>query len=124
MAAPDTVVNLDDKLARIDEHWSPMIVGQINDLHVKLAKVEGEFVWHSHPDTDEFFLVRSGRLVIEMRGRDAVTIGPGEFFVVPRGVEHRPVADRECHLLLLEPAGVVNTGDAPESGLTAGQEWI
>lgn len=124
MAAPDSVVNLDDKFAKIDEHWSPKIVGQINDLHLKAVKVEGEFVWHTHEDTDEFFLVRSGVLRIELRGWDAVSIGPGEFFVVPRGVEHRPIATEECEILLLEPAGVVNTGDATDTSLTATDQWI
>jgi mannose-6-phosphate isomerase-like protein (cupin superfamily) len=124
VAAPDSVVNLDEKFAGFDEHWSPKIVGQINDLHLKAVKVEGEFVWHTHEDTDEFFLVRSGVLRIEMRGRDAVSIRPGEFFVVPRGVEHRPTATEECEILLLEPAGVVNTGDATDTSLTATDQWI
>jgi mannose-6-phosphate isomerase-like protein (cupin superfamily) len=124
MAAPATVVNLDDKFARFTEHWSPKTIGRINDLLVKAVKVEGEFVWHAHADTDEFFLVRTGRLEIELRGRDPVSIGPGEFFIVPRGVEHRPVAATECEVLLLEPVGVVNTGDAISSGLTAADEWI
>jgi mannose-6-phosphate isomerase-like protein (cupin superfamily) len=124
MAAPDHVVNLNDKYGKFTAHWSPKTIAQINDLHVKLAKVEGEFVWHSHPDTDEFFMVNAGRLRIEMRERDAVTLGPGDIFVVPRGVEHRPVAAEECHILLLEPAGLVNTGDATDATLTASEEWI
>lgn len=124
MAAPDAVVNLDDKFARFTDHWSPKTIGQINDLHLKAVKVQGEFVWHSHRDTDEFFLVRSGRLRIEMRGRDPVSIGPGEFFIVPRGVEHRPLAAVESEVLLLEPAGVVNTGDATDTDLAATEEWI
>lgn len=124
MPAPDIVVNLDNKFAMFDEHWSPKIIGQINDLQLKAVKVKGEFVWHTHGDSDEFFLVRSGQLRIEMRGRDSVSIGPGEFFIVPRGVEHRPIAAAECEILLLEPAGIVNTGDAPDSELTAGEEWI
>jgi mannose-6-phosphate isomerase-like protein (cupin superfamily) len=124
MAAPDHVVNLDDKYTKFTAHWSPKTIAQINDLHVKLAKVEGEFVWHSHPETDEFFMVNAGRLRIEMRGRDAVTLGPGDIYVVPRGVEHRPVAAEECHILLLEPAGLVNTGDATDTRLTASAEWI
>ncbi|GMQ84678.1 MAG: cupin domain-containing protein [Acidimicrobiia bacterium] len=123
MAAPDDVVKLDEKFAKFDDRWSPKIVAEFNGLHVKVAKVEGEFVWHGHDDTDEFFLVRSGRLTIELRGRPAVTLGPGELFVVPRGVEHRPVADGYCEILLLEPAGVVNTG-AIEGDLTASAEWI
>lgn len=124
MAAPDVVVNLDDKFAGFDEHWSPKILGQINDLQLKAVKVEGEFVWHTHDDTDELFLMRSGRLRIEMRNRTAVTLGPGEFFVVPRGIEHRPVATEECQILLLEPAGVINTGDATDTRLTTTDEWI
>ena len=124
MAAPDSVVNLDEKLAGFDDRWSPKIVAAINDLHVKVVKVEGEFVWHDHPDTDEFFLVLSGRLTIELRDRPAVTLGPGELFVVPKGVEHRPVAAEVCELLLVEPAGVVNSGKA-EGELTAiVDEWI
>lgn len=93
MAAPDGVVNLTDKFSMFADHWSPKIVGQINDFHLKLAKVQGEFVWHTHDDTDEFFLVHSGRLTIQLRDRDDVVLGPGDFFVVPRDVEHRPVAE-------------------------------
>ena len=90
MAAPDAVVNLADKLSRFDEHWSPRIVAQLNDLHIKLAKLDGAFVWHHHDDTDEMFVVIDGELTIEMPDR-AVQLGPGELFVVPSGVEHRPV---------------------------------
>jgi mannose-6-phosphate isomerase-like protein (cupin superfamily) len=124
MAAPDDVVNLDDKFGRFDDRWTPRIVAEINDLHLKAVKVEGEFVWHDHPDTDEFFLVRSGQLTIELRDRAPVTLGPGELFVVPRGVEHRPVADAVCEVLLLEPAGVVNTGDAGGDLTAAADQWI
>lgn len=124
MARPGTVVNLAGKLATFSDHWSPRIVGQMNDLHVKLAKVEGQFVWHDHPDTDEFFLVLSGELTIQIDGAPDVRLGPGEFFTVPRGVRHRPVAEAECEILLLEPAGTVNTGDAQGSDLTASEQWI
>jgi mannose-6-phosphate isomerase-like protein (cupin superfamily) len=124
MAAPDEVVNLDDKFGRFDDRWTPRILAEINDMHLKAVKVEGEFVWHDHPDTDEFFLVRTGRLTIELRDRPAVTLGPGDLFVVPRGIEHRPVADEICELLLLEPAGVVNTGDAGGELTAAADEWI
>lgn len=124
MATPDSVVNLKEKFAAFDDRWSPKIVAAINGLHVKVVKVEGEFVWHDHQDTDEFFLVLSGRLTIELRDRPAVMLGPGELFVVPSGVEHRPIADEVCELLLLEPAGLVNTGEA-ESELTAAtDEWV
>jgi mannose-6-phosphate isomerase-like protein (cupin superfamily) len=104
-------VNLRDKLARFDDRWSPKIVANMNDYHVKLVKVEGEFLWHTHDETDELFLVLNGRLTIKLREGD-VTLDEGELFVVPRGVEHMPVAAAECHILLLEPAGTVNTGDA------------
>lgn len=125
MAAPDTVVRLDEKFAALDALWTPKVVGRINDMHVKVARVHGEFVWHVHDATDEFFLVRSGSLTIELADRPEVTLGPGEFFVVPSGVRHRPVASEPCDVLLLEPTGVVNTGDGIEHDLTAPRdEWI
>lgn len=124
MARPDIVVNLADKLAAFDDLWAPRIVGQVNDLHVKVVKVQGEFVLHDHADTDEFFLVVSGRLTIELEDRPDAVLGPGEFFVVPRGVSHRPVAEEQCEILLLEPAGTVNTGEAADSELTAAERWI
>jgi mannose-6-phosphate isomerase-like protein (cupin superfamily) len=124
VAAPDLPVNLDEKFALFSDHWAPKVVGAINDLHIKLVKVEGEFVWHSHEDTDEFFLVRKGEMTIEMNDRPDVTLRSGDFFVVPCGVEHRPVADSECEVLVLEPAGVVNTGDAKTSDMTSVVEWI
>lgn len=124
MAAPDGPVDLSQKFAAFDEHWAPKTIGQVNDLHLKAVKLLGEFVWHSHEDTDEFFLVRSGEMTIQMRGRADVTIGPGQFYVVPRGVEHRPVAASECEVLILEPAGVVNTGDVQGSPQTAVEEWL
>lgn len=120
MAEP---VNLADALAGFADHWSPKTVAAVNDMQVKVVKVAGTFVWHTHEDTDELFLVIDGVLRIELRGRAPVTLEPGELFVVPRGVEHRPVAAEECHVLLLEPAGTVNTGDA-ESELTAAEEWL
>jgi mannose-6-phosphate isomerase-like protein (cupin superfamily) len=104
-------VNLAEKLALFDEAFIPGIVGYLNDYKLVVVKARGPFVWHRHPDTDDFFLVLHGRLVIELRDRE-VTLGPGELFVVPRGVEHRPRADEEAHILLIEPAGTPNTGDA------------
>lgn len=103
-------INLAEKLAAFSETWSPRIVAGFNGHDVMLVKVKGEFVWHSHPDTDDFFLVLSGRLRIDLPG-DAVHLGPGELYIVPQGVEHRPVAEEETHLLLIEPAGTPNTGD-------------
>ncbi len=106
----DTKINLADQLARFDEQWSPHIVGSLNDYKLVLVKVQGEFVWHSHSQTEELFLVLSGRLVIQFRDHD-VELAQGELFVVPRGVEHCPRADAEAHLLLIEPFDTVNTGD-------------
>ena len=103
-------VNLREKLARFDEYWSPKIAAEMNDYHVKLAKLKGEFVWHTHEETDELFLVVKGSLRIRLRDRE-VRLDEGELFVVPRGVEHLPVAEDEVHVLLLEPRGTVNTGD-------------
>ena len=103
-------VNLAEKLSQIGEPWQPHIVGELNGQHVKLAKLDGEFVWHQHENEDELFLVLSGRLTIELREGD-VELEPGEFMIVPKGVEHRPVAHGEVELLLFEPAGTLNTGD-------------
>jgi mannose-6-phosphate isomerase-like protein (cupin superfamily) len=104
-------INLDERFAQFSDQWSPKVIARLNDYEVKLARLEGEFVWHDHPDTDELFLVLDGELVIQLRDRD-VHLGPGELFVVPRGVEHCPRADGEVRALLLEPRGVVNTGAA------------
>ena len=123
MAAPDTVVDLAEKFAAFDELWAPKIIAQVNELHVKAVKLLGEFVWHQHDDTDETFIVVAGRLTIRLQGRDDVQLGPGQLFVVPRGLPHRPVAPEECHLLLLEPAGTPNTGDHPDAGRTAAERW-
>lgn len=103
-------VNLAEKLSTFSEHWQPRTVGEFNGHDLMVVKAKGEFVWHSHDDTDDFFLVLKGRLVIELR-EGSVTLGPGELFVVPRGVEHRPIAREEVHLLLIEPTGTPNTGD-------------
>lgn len=103
-------INLVDKLATFSEHWQPRVVGQFNGHDLLVVKVKGEFVWHQHQDTDDFFLVLKGRITIRMHEGD-VALGPGEVFVVPRGVQHCPVADEEAHLLLIEPSGTPNTGD-------------
>jgi mannose-6-phosphate isomerase-like protein (cupin superfamily) len=105
-------VNLAQKLALLDAPYHPGIVGCYNDNKVAVVKIQGAFTWHSHPDTDDFFLVLDGELTIQLRDRDDVVLGPGELFVVPRGVEHCPTADVETHVLLIEPRGTVNTGDA------------
>lgn len=110
-------VDIAEKLSLLSERWSPKVVARLNDYEIKLVKVEGEFVWHTHEDTDELFLVIDGELTIQLRDGD-VNLRPGQLFVVPRGVEHCPIADGEVHAMLIEPTGVVNTGDA-ESSLTA-----
>jgi mannose-6-phosphate isomerase-like protein (cupin superfamily) len=104
-------IDLEAKLATFDEHWQPRTVATFNGHDIMVVKVKGEFVWHSHADTDDLFLVLHGRVRIELRDRH-VELGPGELFVVPRGVEHRPVAVEEAHLMLIEPTGTPNTGDA------------
>ena len=103
-------VNIKDRFALFDEHWSPKIVGELNGQHMKLVKLLGEFVWHHHDEEDELFLLVKGRFRMEFRDR-SVTLEEGEFIVVPRGVEHRPVADEEAHILLFEPASTLNTGN-------------
>ncbi len=103
-------VDLRAKLSTFAEHWQPRTVAQFNGHDVMVVRAKGEFVWHKHDDTDDLFLVLHGRLTIEMRDR-SVSLGPGEMFVVPRGVEHRPVADDETHILIIEPTGTPNTGD-------------
>jgi mannose-6-phosphate isomerase-like protein (cupin superfamily) len=105
-----TVVNIAEKLARISGHWKPRLVGRVNDVDIRLAKLKGEFIWHRHEHEDELFLVLKGRLLMQFRDRDE-WIGEGELIIVPRGVEHRPVAPEEVHLLLVEPSGTLNTGN-------------
>ena len=108
---PSQPVDLGAKLAQFTYHWSPKVIARLNDYEIKVVKLHGEFVWHSHADTDELFLVIDGTLTIQFRD-GAVTLGPGQLYVVPRGIEHCPLADGEVAALLIEPVGVVNTGDA------------
>jgi len=108
---PMPVVNLEQKLAVFTDHWSPKVVASFNGHDVMVVKVKGEFVWHSHPDTDDFFLVLKGRLTIQLRDGN-VTLGSGDLYIVPKRIEHCPVAEEETHLLLIEPVGTPNTGDA------------
>ena len=116
-------IDLDSKLALFDDHWSPRIVAALNDQQVKLAKFRGTFEWHAHAEEDEMFLVLDGSFTMEFRDR-SVTLGPGQMIVVPRGVEHRPVAEEECSVMLVEPAGLVNTGDGETNDLTTTGAWI
>jgi mannose-6-phosphate isomerase-like protein (cupin superfamily) len=115
-------VNLSQKLALFTDFWSPKAVGSVNDFHVKLVKLKGEFVWHAHEVEDELFLVLRGKLRMQFRDREVV-VEPGEFIIVPHGTEHRPVADEEVHILLLEPKSTVNTGTAGGER-TREVEWI
>jgi mannose-6-phosphate isomerase-like protein (cupin superfamily) len=116
-------INFKDKFSKFTEHWSPRVVAEMNDYQFKLVKVEGEFVWHDHPDTDEVFIVLEGILNIEFRD-GIVTLNSGEMFVIPKGVEHKPVANSECKIMIVEPKGVVNTGDSG-SELTAENDiWV
>jgi mannose-6-phosphate isomerase-like protein (cupin superfamily) len=110
-------INLEDKFSQFSEHWAPRRIAQVNNYDVRIVKLKGEFVWHSHADTDELFYVLKGSLTIELRD-GAVTLSAGEMYVVPRGVEHRPVAAEECEVMLFEPEDVVNTG-AEDSDLQA-----
>jgi mannose-6-phosphate isomerase-like protein (cupin superfamily) len=103
-------INLAEKLSLFSDHWNPRVVGELNGQQVKLAKLRGEFIWHQHDNEDELFLVLDGRLTIRLRDQD-VQLECGEFFIVPRGVEHQPVADEEAHVLMFEPASTVNTGN-------------
>lgn len=116
-------IRLCEKLALISEHWSPRIVGALNGQHVKLAKLLGEFVWHHHAEEDELFLVLKGELEMHL-AEGVVTIREGEFFIVPRGVEHKPVAREEVHVLLLEPASTLNTGNVRGPRTVDAPEWI
>jgi mannose-6-phosphate isomerase-like protein (cupin superfamily) len=116
-------ISFADKFAKFSELWSPKIIAQMNDYHFKLAKIKGEFIWHSHPETDEVFIVIKGSLTIDLREGE-VLLKEGEMYVVPRGVEHKPFAQQECQILLVEPAGTVNTGDV-EGEMTAQSDvWI
>jgi mannose-6-phosphate isomerase-like protein (cupin superfamily) len=116
-------INFEEKFKKFSEHWSPKIIGQLNDYHLKLAKVQGEFVWHDHPETDEVFIVIKGQLDIIFRD-GKVSLNEGEMFVVPKGVEHKPVAEIECHILLIEPAGTVNTGNTVDIKTAPNDIWI
>jgi mannose-6-phosphate isomerase-like protein (cupin superfamily) len=116
-------INIQDKLAKFSEHWSPKIIAQMNDYHFKIAKVQGEFIWHDHPETDEVFLVLRGQLEIQFRDGNVI-LNEGEMFVVQKGIEHKPVAAEECHILLVEPAGTVNTGDIVDERTAAHDIWI
>lgn len=116
-------ISFADKFAKFSEQYQPKVIAQMNDYHFKLARVEGDFIWHTHDDTDETFIILEGELVLDFRdGR--VTLGPGEMFVVPKGVKHKPFAAKECKIMLIEPAGTRNTGNAGGERTAADNVWI
>ncbi len=116
-------VNLNQKFTLFTECWSPKIVGDLNDSYVKVAKFKGEFTWHKHDSEDEFFYVVNGSVTIQLRDKDVV-LNPGEFLIVPKGIEHCPKADEEAHIMLLEPKSTLNTGDVVNEKTVAELEWI
>jgi len=116
-------INFQDKLAKFSEHWTPKVIAEMNDYQFKLVKIQGEFVWHNHSDTDEVFIVIEGSMKIEF-DEETVELNEGEMYVVPKGVQHKPYAETECKVMLVEPKGVVNTGES-NSELTADNDvWI
>lgn len=117
------VINFTDKFSQFSDLWSPRIIAQMNDYHFKLAKIKGEFIWHSHPETDEVFIIIAGSMQIHLRD-DIISLNEGELFVVPKGVEHKPVAKNECHILLIEPVGTLNTGDEGGERTLQDEVWI
>ena len=116
-------INFQQKLARFSERWSPKVIAQMNDYQFKLVRIQGEFVWHSHSETDDVFIVLEGAMSIELPG-GKVDLKAGEMFVVPKGVAHKPVAETECKILLIEPAGTINTGDAGGALTAEDNVWI
>lgn len=116
-------INLAEKLTLFSEHWSPRVVAEMNDYQFKLAKLEGEFIWHNHEDTDEVFIVVKGSMQIEME-EETIHLSEGEMYVVPKGVMHKPFAETECHVMLVEPRGVVNTGDAGGELTAENDVWV
>ena len=118
-----SAINFKDKLAKFSEHWKPKVVAELNDYQLKLVKIQGEFVWHNHPETDEVFIVLRGQMALHFRD-GSVSLKEGELFVVPKGVEHKPAAVEECAILLIEPRGVVNTGQAGGDLTAENDVWI
>ena len=118
-----TAINLREKFSKFSEHWSPKIIAQMNDCHFKLVKFKGEFVWHDHKDTDEVFIVVSGEMIIHFHDGE-VRIKEGEMYVIPKGVEHKTSAESECHAMVVEAAGTVNTGEAGGNKTAPADDWI
>lgn len=116
------IINIKDKLSKFSDLWAPKLIAQMNDYHIKIAKIQGDFIWHSHPETDELFFVLNGKLRIDFRD-EHVELESGEMYIVPKGIEHKPFAQHECSIMLIEPAGTLNTGDAGGER-TVEADWI
>ena len=116
-------INLEDKFNKLSKHWSPRVIAEMNDYQFKLVKIQGEFTWHDHPNTDEVFIVIEGSMEIELRSQK-ISLSAGEMFVVPKGVEHKPFAENECKIMVVEPQGVVNTGEAGRELTAPNDIWI
>ena len=116
-------INISEKFNKFSDYWSPRVVAEMNDYQFKLAKISGEFIWHHHDSTDEVFLVIEGSMIIEFRDR-IVELSQGEMYVVPKGVEHKPYAEKECHIMLIEPRGVINTGEIKNKLTSVNDNWI
>jgi mannose-6-phosphate isomerase-like protein (cupin superfamily) len=116
-------INLNQKFALFQDYWSPKIAGELNDSYIKLAKLKGEFVWHQHENEDELFLVVKGHLLIKLRDRD-IHLKEGEFVIIPKGVEHLPIAEEEVHVLLLEPKSTLNTGNVQNERTVTDLDWV
>ncbi len=116
-------INLKDKLSKFSKHWSPRIIAEMNNYQFKVAKIKGEFIWHDHKDTDETFIVIEGNMTIKFRDSE-IRLSEGEMYVVPKGIEHKPYADNECKILVIEPKGVINTGDAGGELTIDKEMWI
>lgn len=117
------VINLSERFGLVEEQWDPKIIAKLNDYHLKIAKIQGEFIWHSHPETDELFQVIKGNLIIHLRDGELI-LNSGELCVIPRGLEHKPTAIDECFILMIEPAGTLNTGDAGGERTIEEADWI
>lgn len=116
-------ININDKLNKFSDLWSPKVIAEMNDYQFKLAKVKGEFVWHSHEETDETFIVLDGELLIEFRDKK-IKLNKGELYIVPKGVEHKPYAENECHIMLIEPKGIINTGEKSTKLTSKNDIWV
>jgi len=116
-------INIKEKFLKFSEHWSPKVIAELNDYQFKLARIKGEFVWHKHDETDEVFIVIEGKMKIELREK-SIELDEGEMYVVPKGTEHRPYAEEECKIMLVEPRGVVNTGDSISELTQDNDVWI